>query len=286
LLNTIKSNKKRAALQHHVSQLTLSVFDNYGNNLEQRANFTHEFYQIVSKETIISLPQPLPSLRRRTIFCNNPAKRAAEDIVRCIRHKPNSVFLLPTGNTPIPMYQSLVEYFRQGLVNFSKTTTFNLDEYVHSKEYYDFMQQHLFQHINTKSNRTHFLNGYSKDLNKECTRYETLIQKNTIDLAILGIGSNGHIAFNEPTTNLDTTSKTRIVHLSEDTRLQNSTKHTHALTVGIQTILSAKKIILLANTNKFSIIKRLFSNECIPALALQYHPNVELYLQTDMENNL
>lgn len=135
--------------------------------------------------------------------------------------KPDCVFGLATGSTPVPTYRKMAELYQAGAVDYSRVTTFNLDEYVglgheHDQSYYYFMHDNLFQHINIPEESIHVLSGTADDLEKECADYDAMIDRaGGIDLQILGIGRNGHIAFNEPTTVFPP--KTHIVDLTEST---------------------------------------------------------------------
>src|SRR5215212_6460061 len=134
------------------------------------------------------------------------SEKAARFVLQQLQRKPDSVLALPTGKTPLGMYQKLIEFYKEKRVSFASVKTFNLDEYVgiprtHPLSYYFYMQKNFFRHINIPPTQTFIPNGMAKDLQKECEDYEKKIQKyGPIDLAILGIGVNGHIGFNEPGT--------------------------------------------------------------------------------------
>jgi len=213
------------------------------------------------------------------------SKKAAEIIIKQIQKKPNSVICFPTGRTPIGMYKLLVYAYKKNQVNFSKVKAFNLDEYYPIKKksqdsYYFYMFKHLFNKVNIKKSNINLLDGNTKNAKKECENYEEKIKKNKIDLQILGIGVNGHIGFNEPGSGIN--SKTRIVNLTADTIKQNSVLFKNkksmphkAMTMGIKTIASAKKIILLASRKKKAeAIKHLIKgkpNKEWPASLLKNH---------------
>ena len=188
-----------------------------------------------------------------------------EDAARCtadlmqetLREKPAGVLGLATGSTPIGVYRLLVNRHRAGHLDFSDVTTFNLDEYIglgpeHDQSYRYFMQQQLFDHVNVVRERTHVPNGLASNIPEHVQDYEERIrQAGGIDLQLLGIGNNGHIAFNEPGSAID--SRTRQVDLTEDTieansRFFNSAAEVprHAITMGIGTILESRRIILMA----------------------------------------
>ncbi len=164
---------------------------------------------------------------------------------------------LPTGGTPLPVYQHLIEAYQQGNVSFRHVTTFNMDEYIglppeHPQSYYHFMQENFFKHIDIKPENTHIPNGMAEDAEAEGKRYEELIASvGGIDLFFGGVGSDGHIAFNEPGSSLS--SHTRIKTLTSRTLADNARFFDSiddvpktALTVGIQTIMDAKEVIILA----------------------------------------
>ena len=171
--------------------------------------------------------------------------------------KPNSVLGLATGSTPIPTYQYMIELYKQGVVDYSKVTTYNLDEYCglthdHDQSYYYFMQENLFKGINVPTESIHVLNGVAPDAQAECDAYDAAIDAaGGIDLQILGIGNNGHIAFNEPCSSFP--AKTHIVSLTQSTIEANKRFFEsiddvpkQAITMGIGSIMKARNIILIA----------------------------------------
>lgn len=189
---------------------------------------------------------------------------AAEYVIQKINAaKPTAekpfVLGLPTGSSPIGMYQALVKANKEGRVSFKNVLTFNMDEYVnlpedHPESYHSFMAKNLFNHIDCPKENIHILNGNAKNLEEECAHYEQMIQEaGGIDLFIGGIGPDGHIAFNEPGSSL--TSKTRVKTLTTDTRIANSrffggnpeNVPLHALTVGVGTVMAAKEVLILCN---------------------------------------
>lgn len=217
------------------------------------------------------------------------SKKAAYLVKQQIKEKSDSVLGLPTGSTPLKMYEELVEMYNKGEVDFSKITTFNLDEYLglspdHPQSYHYYMYNNLFDHINIKEKNIHILDGKTENIKKECEEYEKKIEKaGGIDLQILGIGPNGHIGFNEPSRSLK--DKTHLVKLSENTREANSRFFDSkeevpkkALTMGISTILKADKIIIMAaGESKASAINKTLSGQidtCTPSTLLQTHPDV------------
>jgi glucosamine-6-phosphate deaminase len=166
---------------------------------------------------------------------------------------------LPTGSSPLGMYKELIQAYKNGEISFKNVLTFNMDEYVglpenHPESYHSFMFNHFFNHIDCPKTNIHILNGNAKDLEAECRHYEEMIaEAGGIDLFIGGIGTDGHIAFNEPGSSL--TSHTRMKSLTSDTRIANSRFFdndpekvpAHALTVGVGTVMSAREVLILAN---------------------------------------
>ncbi|MDE6767500.1 MAG: glucosamine-6-phosphate deaminase [Eubacterium sp.] len=207
--------------------------------------------------------------------------------------KPDSVLGLATGSTPLKPYGHMIKLFENGAVDFSQVTTFNLDEYckldVNDKNsYHSFMYDNLFNHINIPDENINFLNGNADDLEKECKDYEMRIKNaGGIDIQLLGIGSNGHIAFNEPSDSFQRWS--HVVKLKESTindnsRFFNSIEEvpTHAVTMGIGSIMKAKRILIIATgENKANAIKQLIDGNVTPqcpASVLQFHTDVTLML--------
>ena len=216
------------------------------------------------------------------------SKEAAGIIKEEILLNPNLVLGLATGSTPLGTYQELIRMYEEDILDFSRIITFNLDEYLglpadHPQSYYYYMRKNLFDAININSKNIHIPNGTIKNTEVLCRDYEKTIQKaGGINLQILGIGSDGHIGFNEPGTSLD--SKTHLAKLVESTIKDNSRFFKReedvprfAITMGVQTIFEAKKIILLASgKNKADAIARALEgpiNTQITASILQGHPD-------------
>jgi len=215
--------------------------------------------------------------------------RAAEIFCQELKEKPNGIFGFATGSTPIGLYKELIKRYENGEIDFSGITSFNLDEYYpikkSSDQSYDyFMKDNLFNHINIRPENINIPNGEASDAQQECLRYEEKINSSPgIDLQILGLGENGHIAFNEPSDSF--TEMTNYIELTESTisansRMFDSTDDVpkHALTMGIGTIMNAKKILLLINSERKAKAAKeaLFGEvtpEC-PASILQKHPDV------------
>ena len=227
--------------------------------------------------------------------------QATQLVADQVANKKNTVLGLASGQTPIGMYQELINMFKRGKIDFSEVVTFNLDEYYglapeHPQSYYYYMWNTLFKHINIKKENIYLLNGMPENIKQECNQYEYLIQKNGgIDLQILGIGDNGHLGFNEPAIGLN--SKTHLVNLSEETIQANSHYFNNiqeipkqAITMGIGTIMKAKKIVLLASGRKKShtiekTINGPVSTE-VPATILQLHPDVKLLIDKEAASQL
>lgn len=202
---------------------------------------------------------------------------------------PQSVLGLATGDTPIGMYQQLIEWNRKGDLDFSAAKTVNLDEYIglpkeHDQSYRWFMNHHFFKYINIDSKNTYLPNGLAEDVDAECVRYEEIIrQLGGINLQVLGLGHNGHIGFNEP--NICFIKNTHQVTLSESTLVANSRFFSsinempkRAITMGMGTIMLSKRIVLLCvGEEKAEILyKSLYGNidPMIPASILQLHPDL------------
>ncbi|NMP22942.1 glucosamine-6-phosphate deaminase [Sulfobacillus harzensis] len=216
-----------------------------------------------------------------------------------LQREPHPVLGLATGATPVNLYRQLVDFHRQGL-SFSHVTTINLDEYVglpwtHPQSYHRFMQDHLFSQIDIPPGRTFIPDGTADDLEAECVRYDAILAAHPIDLQILGIGRNGHIGFNEPDISLKT--RTHVIQLTEDTMQANARFFgsgeqvpDQAITMGIQSILQAKAIVLMAfGRDKAWAVKRALSGEVsteVPASFLQMHPNVTFVLDEEAAADL
>ncbi len=221
---------------------------------------------------------------------------AANLLIETVQSNPKSVLGLATGSTPQGMYQKIVEAYNNGEVDFSQVETFNLDEYVglpgsHPQSYQYFMDKNLFDFVNIPKENTHVPSGIAKDMESACSRYDKSIEKaGGIDVQILGIGNNGHIGFNEPAEQLQV--GTHITDLTEDTIKANSRFFNtpeevpvQAVTMGIATIMKARKIILLASgSSKAQIIEKLAEgtiNTLIPASLLQVHSDVTVIVDRE-----
>lgn len=215
---------------------------------------------------------------------------SAQVIAGVIRERPDAVLGLATGNTPIGTYQQLVAMYQAGQLDFAKVRTFNLDEYLdidpeHPASFISFMKQHLFDRVNLDPSRTHIPKSNPEDAESEAASYSRLLQSHgPCDLQVLGIGTNGHIGFNEPGTSFD--SVTSVVQLAESTRQANAPAFggdpakvpSRAITMGIGEIMTAKKILLLANgAGKADIMRAALEGEVteqVPASVLQRHPDL------------
>ncbi|HZX21271.1 MAG TPA: glucosamine-6-phosphate deaminase [Clostridia bacterium] len=224
------------------------------------------------------------------------SEKAALMVASRIIANPKSVLGLATGSTPIGMYKKLIDMYRKNIIDFSRITTFNLDEYYKlPKEdkgsYYYYMMQTFFNHINISKENIHIPNGMADDIEKECREYEKKIEKaGGIDIQVLGIGTNGHIGFNEPTENLNT--KTSLIDLKENTIEDNSRffekkedMPTKAISMGIASIMKAKRVVLLASgENKAQAIRDMtngYINTNHPASILQAHRDCILIIDKD-----
>ena len=229
------------------------------------------------------------------------AELVATEILRQLDKKPKLVLGLATGSTPVGIYRKLAEAHQRGKADFSRVHTFNLDEYLdlpagHERGYRYFMDEHLFQHINIPRENIHFPPSEGSDLERRCVEFEErILEVGGIDIQVLGIGSNGHIGFNEPMSSL--CSRTRIKTLTDKTLTDNSRFYAEgehqpelAVTMGIGTILDARKIVLQAFGAKKSeairaTVEGPVSSSC-PGSALQLHHATTLYLDPDSASQL
>jgi glucosamine-6-phosphate deaminase len=188
-------------------------------------------------------------------------RAAAMEIAKTLNTKPNAVLGLATGSTPLSVYKELVRMHKDEGLDFSRVTTFNLDEYVglpagHDQSYHYFMHENLFKHINIQPQNVNIPSGTTGNYEAFCAWYERrIVEAGGVDLQLLGIGSDGHIAFNEPSSSLG--SRTRIKTLAKQTiddnaRFFNRREDVpiYAITMGVGTILEARKIVLVANSKK------------------------------------
>lgn len=227
----------------------------------------------------------------------SPARLAAalaRHLEGVVAERRRVVLGLPTGRTPLPLYQRLRERCRQGRLDLSQVTTFNLDEFVGIRSsdpasYRSFMQRELFAHVNIPPGRAHFLNGAARDLVSECRQYERRIARaGGLDLVLLGLGVNGHIGFNEPAREL--TASTHVTRLSAATRRSNAPLFTPTrrrvptlgVSMGMGTILRARRIVLIATGEaKAAAVRGLVQGPVtprLPASFLQLHRDAEVWV--------
>ena len=219
------------------------------------------------------------------------SRRAANILWAQMIHKPDSVLGLATGSSPIGAYKRLIDFYDSGDLDFEKVTSFNLDEYYglsndNPNSYHYFMTQNLFSHVNIKPENVYLPNGLAQDAKEESIAYDKLIESHGgIDIQLLGLGHNGHIGFNEPDEAF--TTGTHLVELTENTIEANSRLFdrledvpTQALTMGMKSIMNAKKILLIVSgKEKAKILKEALEGPItprVPASILQLHKNVIL----------
>ena len=219
------------------------------------------------------------------------SRKAANIVSAQVIMKPNCVLGLATGSTPIGLYKQLVEWYNKGDLDFSEVMTVNLDEYKglsrdNDQSYYYFMHQNLFDHVNIPAENTYLPNGMEPDSQKECQEYTDLLQSlGGVDLQLLGIGHNGHIGFNEPGEAFD--KQVHCVNLTQSTIEANKRFFAsaddvpkQAYTMGIKTIMQAKKILIVASgEDKAEIVRDAFFGPItpkVPASVLQLHNDVTL----------
>ena len=217
------------------------------------------------------------------------SRKAANIISAQIIMKPDCVLGLATGSTPVGTYRQLIEWYEKGDLDFSRVSTVNLDEYrglAHTdpQSYYYFMQENLFDHVNIDKTATHVPDGTNPDAADACAKHEQIIKSlGGIDLQLLGLGNNGHIGFNEPGAAFE--KETHLVDLAESTIRANARFFTsidevpkQAYTLGIRTIMQAKKIlVVVSGESKADIVSRAFFGPVtpeVPASILQMHPDV------------
>jgi glucosamine-6-phosphate deaminase len=220
--------------------------------------------------------------------------RAARVIARLVREKPKAVLGLATGGTPLMLYEELVRLHEEEGLDFTHVTTFNLDEYVgldkeHHRSYHHFMWENLFSRINIDSGNVHIPDGMTGDVPAFCEAYEDRIGKSGgIDIQVLGIGSDGHIGFNEPTSSF--ASRTRIKTLTRQTLDDNARYFggdaaqvpRHCITMGIGTIMESRMILLLAfGEHKADAVESTVEGPVtakVPASILQHHRNAKVFV--------
>ncbi|MBR3250985.1 MAG: glucosamine-6-phosphate deaminase [Erysipelotrichaceae bacterium] len=223
------------------------------------------------------------------------AEEASEKAFEVMKEfiKPGKVLGLATGSTPLGLYARMIKDHKENGTSYKDIRTFNLDEYVglpisHPESYYAFMHRNLFDQLDIPEENTHVPSGLGEDLEAQARKYDEMIDETPVDIQLLGIGSDGHIAFNEPGTPFD--SGTHVTDLAESTIKDNcrffdndiSKVPTQAVTQGIGTIMKAKNILLIATgANKAKAVKEMLEgpvDESCPASILQKHDNVTVII--------
>ena len=229
------------------------------------------------------------------------SKVAAQIVVDVLNAKPNAVLGMATGSTPLGLYQELVRLHKAGDLDFTRVTTFNLDEYVglpvsHPQSYHYFMHENFFKHVNIQPQNINIPSGTTDNYPAFCEWYEQRITEcGGIDLQILGIGSDGHIAFNEPTSSM--ASRTRLKTLAKQTIDDNARFFdkredvpVYAITMGVGTILDARKLILLASgKSKASATAQTIEGpitSMVTASAMQLHRDAKVLIDEDAASEL
>ena len=228
------------------------------------------------------------------------SKKAAEIIIDIVKNNPQAILGLATGSSPIGMYENLAKDYRENGTSYKAVKTVNLDEYVgltadHDQSYAYFMRSNLFDKIDVDLQNTNLPNGAAQDLQAECDRYNALLENYKQDVQVLGLGSNGHIGFNEPGTPFE--SVTHLVDLTENTIKDNSRLFAsidevprQALSMGVKNIMQAKSILMVVSgKNKAKAVKGMVKGEVtpdLPASVLQLHPFVTIVLDKDAASEL
>ena len=244
-------------------------------------------------------------IHNQIVICKDKeavGKAAAEHYIALMNTKPGCVLGLATGSTPIPLYKELVALNKTGKIDFSKVHTVNLDEYkglepTHDQSFRYFMNSNLFNHVNIDKANTFVPNGLAEDVEASCKAYEEKIEElGGVDIQLLGIGQDGHIGFNEPDTVF--AKATHETGLTEMTREANkrffdgdiNKVPKAAITMGVGTVMSARKVILIATGKiKAEIVKKSFFGPIdpqVPASALQMHRNVVVFLDEEAASAL
>lgn len=235
----------------------------------------------------------------KVIICKNKEEgsaKACEIMTGIVKNNPKAILGLATGSTPVQLYADMVEDHKKNGTSYKEVQTYNLDEYFgldqsHPQSYHYFMCQHLFNHIDIDMNNVHVPKGKG-NIEEEVAAYNKLLKENPLDIQLLGIGSNGHIGFNEPGTPFD--SVTHKVDLKQSTIEDNARLFfngkiedvpTQAVSMGISNIMDAKKILLLAfGKNKAEAVKGMIEGPQtvdLPASALQNHPDCVLIVDEE-----
>lgn len=250
------------------------------------------------KYSILLTNRKIPETKMQIIVTENykqMSERSAQVVTELLKKKPNAVLGLATGSTPIETYKLLIESCKKGEISFRDVSSVNLDEYVGldakaEQSYAYFMRENLFDSVDISLANTFIPSGDASDLTAECERYSQLLDRLPRDLQILGLGSNGHIGFNEPGTPFD--GRTHVVQLTESTVRDNSRLFERvedvpkkAVTMGIADIMQSKTILLMASgKNKaqavYDTVKGKVTENC-PASILQKHPDVIMIIDKD-----
>jgi glucosamine-6-phosphate deaminase len=226
---------------------------------------------------------------------------AAKIIARTVREKPHAVLGFATGQSPVALYRELVRLHREEGLDFGSVSAFNLDEFVglapsHPASYHSYMREHLFAHVNIDPKRVHIPDGLARDIPAVCRGYEDLIHAaGGIDIQILGIGTDGHLGFNEPSSSL--TSRTRIKTLTARTRRDNAAAFGgeenvphHVITMGLGTIMACRTCLLLAfGAAKARAVAQAVEGPLtamVPASILQMHPHAVVLLDEEAAREL
>ena len=221
------------------------------------------------------------------------SRKAARSVADIVEANPEAVLGMASGSSPLGLYRELIRMHREESLDFSRVTTFNLDEYLglpdtHEQSYHYFMRENFFKHVNVPQSNIHIPSGTTDDPQTHACLYEELIEQcGGIDVQILGIGTDGHMAFNEPASSL--ASRTRLKTLAKETIEDNSRFFdkiedvpVHAITMGVGTILEARKLVLVADgERKADAMAAAIEGpvtSMITTSAIQLHPAVEIYL--------
>ena len=229
------------------------------------------------------------------------SQTAARIVARHVREKPHAVLGFATGNTPLQLYRNLVRMHLESGLDFSDVTSFNLDEYIgvppaHPSSLHSYMWANLFSHINMPKERINIPDGLAVDIPAACRKYEQAIHSaGGIDVQVLGLGTNGHIGFNEPSSSLS--SRTRIKTLTDESRSAAAAGFgghkgvpTHVITMGLGTIMDAKMCLLLAfGEKKAAAVAKMVEGpvtSMVPGSILQMHPRAVIILDRDAASEL
>jgi glucosamine-6-phosphate deaminase len=228
------------------------------------------------------------------------SKKAASVVIKEINKNPGLKIGLATGSSPIGLYRNLIEAYQSNKISFKNVVSYNLDEYIgidrsHPQSYYAFMYENLFKHIDIKDENVHIPDNDINRIDHLAEDYNKVLHDNQLDVQILGIGTNGHIGFNEPGTPLG--NETFIVTLDEQTRLDNSRFFDsidevpkYAITMGIKNIMYSKKIVLIASgKEKASVIHKMIKGKVtknLPASILQLHPDCTVIIDENAASQL